>query len=31
MLTKGVVIYGQEDFRYEDIELSEPAEGEVLV
>ncbi|MGD8211399.1 MAG: alcohol dehydrogenase catalytic domain-containing protein, partial [Desulfobacterales bacterium] len=31
MLTKGVVIYGKEDFRYEDIELPDPAEGEVLV
>lgn len=31
MLTKGVVIYGQEDFRYEDVELPDPGEGEVLV
>jgi erythritol/L-threitol dehydrogenase len=31
MLTKGVVIHGQEDFRYEDIDIGEPGEGEVLV
>jgi L-iditol 2-dehydrogenase len=31
MLTKGVVIYGQEDFRYETIELPEPGPEEVLV
>lgn len=31
MITKGVVIYGQEDFRYEDIDIGEPGEGEVLV
>ena len=31
MLTKGVVIYGREDFRYEDVEIPEPGPGEVLV
>jgi L-iditol 2-dehydrogenase len=31
MLTKGVVIYGKEDFRYEDVDIPDPAEGEVLV
>lgn len=31
MITKGVVIYGQEDFRYEDIDIGEPGEGEILV
>ncbi len=31
MITQGVVIYGQEDFRYQDVEIGEPGEGEVLV
>lgn len=31
MLTKGVVIYGQEDFRYEDIDIGEPGEDELMV
>lgn len=31
MLTKGVVIYGQEDFRYEEIDIGEPGEDEVMV
>ena len=31
MLTKGVVIHGQEDFRYQDIEIPDPGEEEVLV
>ena len=31
MLTKGVVIYGKKDFRYEDVEIPDPGEGEVLV
>ncbi len=31
MLTKGVVIHGKEDFRYEEIEIQNPGEGEVLV
>lgn len=31
MLTQGVVIYGQEDFRYQDVEIAEPGEEEVLV
>ncbi len=31
MLTKGVVIYGKEDFRYEDVEIPDPGEDEVLV
>jgi erythritol/L-threitol dehydrogenase len=31
MLTKGVVIYGKEDFRYEDVEIPDPGEGELLV
>jgi len=31
MHTQGVVIHGQEDFRYQDVELPEPGEEEVLV
>jgi len=31
MLTQGVVIYGQEDFRCEDVEIPDPGEEEVLV
>lgn len=31
MLTKGVVIYGQEDFRYEEVDIGDPGEGEVMV
>ena len=31
MLTQGVVIYGKEDFRYEDVEIREPGAEEVLV
>ncbi len=31
MITKAVVIHGKEDFRYEDFEIGEPGEGEVLV
>jgi 2-desacetyl-2-hydroxyethyl bacteriochlorophyllide A dehydrogenase len=31
MHTQGVVIHGQEDFRYQDLELPEPGEEEVLV
>jgi threonine dehydrogenase-like Zn-dependent dehydrogenase len=31
MLTKAVVIYGKEDFRYEDFEIAGPGEDEVLV
>jgi 2-desacetyl-2-hydroxyethyl bacteriochlorophyllide A dehydrogenase len=31
VLTEGVVIYGQEDFRYESFEISDPGEEEVLV
>jgi threonine dehydrogenase-like Zn-dependent dehydrogenase len=31
MLTQGVVIYGQEDFRYEDVEIPEPGAEEVLI
>jgi erythritol/L-threitol dehydrogenase len=31
MLTKAVVIHGQEDFRYEDFEIKGPAEEEILV
>ena len=31
MLTQGVVIYGKEDFRYEDVEINDPGPEEVLV
>ena len=31
MLSKGVVIYGKEDFRYEDFEIKDPGPEEVLV
>lgn len=31
MLTKAVVIHGQEDFRYEDFEIPEPGDEEVFV
>jgi 2-desacetyl-2-hydroxyethyl bacteriochlorophyllide A dehydrogenase len=31
MQTEGVVIFGQEDFRYQDIEVPEPGDEEVLV
>jgi erythritol/L-threitol dehydrogenase len=31
MWTEGVVIYGQEDFRYEKVEIREPGNNEVLV
>jgi L-iditol 2-dehydrogenase len=31
VLTKGVVIHGREDFRYEDVALEEPGEEEILV
>ena len=31
MLTKGVVIYGKEDFRYEDVEIPVPGQEEVLI
>jgi erythritol/L-threitol dehydrogenase len=31
MLTKAVVIYGKEDFRYEDFELKDPGSEEMMV